>query len=51
MLDYFYTQRPLSPTDSLKGKTARLPRQLGFALSKDLAVRVMGGYSLLVLAC
>jgi SAM-dependent methyltransferase len=51
VLDYFYTQRPLSPTDSLKRKTAQLPRQLGFNLNNDLTVRIMGGYSLLVLAC
>jgi hypothetical protein len=28
----------------------RIPRQLSFALAPDLTVRVLGGYSLMVLA-
>jgi len=50
VLDYFYTRRPLRATDSFKRKMVQLPRMLCFTLRKDLAVRVLGGYSLLVLA-
>ena len=49
VLDYFYTPRPVMPTDSMKRKLLQLPRSLFFAIRKDLAVRVLGGYGLLVL--
>jgi hypothetical protein len=35
---------------SLLQKIARLPRVVCFSLQQDLAVRILGGYSLLVLA-
>jgi hypothetical protein len=38
------------PTDLWRRRLARYPRQLLFALAPDLAVRLLGGYSLLVLA-
>jgi SAM-dependent methyltransferase len=48
-VDWFYTRG--APTKlSWKGRLARLPRQLFFKLSQDLAVRAFGGFSLLVLA-
>lgn len=50
VLDYFYTRRPLRATDSFKRKVAQVPRMLSFALHKDVTARVLGGYSLLVLA-
>lgn len=51
ILDYFYTASDIDlAPKSAKGYLARLPRKLAFALHKDLAVRIMGGYSLMVLA-
>jgi hypothetical protein len=50
IVDYFYTPRCIELGDLLVQKIARTPRQLCFALSADLTVRVLGGYSLLVLA-
>ena len=50
VLDYFYTPRAISLADTLKKKILKLPRVLFFSIRKDLAVRVLGGYGLLVLA-
>jgi SAM-dependent methyltransferase len=50
MVDYFYTPRCIELGDLLIQKMARIPRQLSFALAPDLTVRVLGGYSLMVLA-
>jgi len=47
VLDWFYTELPLK---SIKRYIARAPRRLFFAIHQDLAVRIMGGYSLMVLA-
>ncbi len=49
VLDYCYTARLDQPTHLLKRKLMRLPRKLLYALHPDLAVRVLGGWSLLVL--
>jgi SAM-dependent methyltransferase len=38
------------PAERLRRKVARLPRRVGYALAPHLAVRVLGGASLLVLA-
>lgn len=38
------------PSASWRRRLARYPRQFWFALAPDLAVRLLGGYSLLVLA-
>jgi SAM-dependent methyltransferase len=50
LVDYFYTPRCIELGDLFIQKIARLPRQICFALSEDMTVRFLGGYSLLVLA-
>jgi len=51
IVDYKYTASRLElPNQSLTSKLMRLPRKLAFGLDQDLAVRVLGGYSLLVVA-
>jgi hypothetical protein len=50
VVDYFYTKGAQEcPSHSWKGKLMRLPRKLFFAIHQDLAVKILGGYSLLVL--
>jgi SAM-dependent methyltransferase len=50
IVDYFYTPRCIQLGDLLVQKIARIPRTLCFAVSPELTVRVLGGYSLMVLA-
>ena len=50
VVDYFYASRSIGLANNLVKKLLILPRVLFFSLRKDLAVRVLGGYSLLVLA-
>ena len=50
ILDYFYTPRCIELAKQMIQKVAVLPRMLCFALHQDLTVRILGGYSLLVLA-
>src|SRR3984885_3451842 len=50
IVDYFYTPRCIELGDLLIQKMVRIPRQLSFAVAPDLTVRVLGGYSLMVLA-
>jgi len=51
IVDHFYTAVSLGPpTKSWKTKLLRVPRKIAFSISKDLTVRIMGGFSLLVLA-
>jgi hypothetical protein len=50
VLDHFYTARAIDLGDALGQRLLRLPRKLCFALYKELTVRILGGYSLLVLA-
>ena len=50
VLDYCYTPRSNDLGWELIQKILKVPRTLGFAVAKDLTVRVLGGYSLLVLA-
>ena len=38
------------PTKTLKSKIAKIPRKILFAINPDFGVRVLGGYSLMVLA-
>ncbi len=38
------------PAERLRRRLARLPRRAGYAVAPHLAVRVLGGASLLVLA-
>lgn len=50
VLDYFYTPRSIEFASGLGEKALTLPRKLCFAIQKDFAARVLGGFSLLVLA-
>jgi SAM-dependent methyltransferase len=50
ILDYFYTPRSIGWAGPLTQRIALLPRMLCFAIHQDLAARILGGYSLLVLA-
>jgi len=50
IIDYFYTAGSIDlPAKSFKSLLARLPRKMMYKLSKDMTVRVLGGYSLMVL--
>lgn len=50
ILDYFYTPGLLElPNRSWKSKILKIPRKLMFYLNRDITVRILGGYSLLVL--
>jgi 2-polyprenyl-3-methyl-5-hydroxy-6-metoxy-1,4-benzoquinol methylase len=49
--DWFYTNSSLElPHRGWKANLLRLPRRAAFALNRDLAVRTLGGWSMLVLA-
>lgn len=50
VLDYFYTPRCIELGKEVLQKVARLPRRVCFAMNQDLAARILGGYSLLLLA-
>ena len=51
VIDYFYTPKALDlPTEQLKRKIVRLPRKWLFNTHQDFAVRMLGGFGLLVLA-
>lgn len=51
IVDYFYTSSSLElPNRGWKANLLKTPRKLAFAINKDLTVRILGGYSLLVLA-
>ena len=50
VLDHFYTARAIQLGDALGQRLLRIPRKLCFALHRELTVRMLGGYSLLVLA-
>ena len=51
VLDTTYTASRLElPNQARSSRAMRLPRRLMYAVSPDVAVRVLGGYSLLVLA-
>jgi hypothetical protein len=50
LIDFFYTPRCIELGDRLIQKIVRPPRKLCFALAPDATVRVLGGYSLMVLA-
>ena len=50
IVDFFYTAGSLDlPTKTLRSKIAVLPRKLMFKLNEDIAVKLLGGFSLLVL--
>ncbi len=51
VIDSFYTASGLElPNRGWKANLLRFPRRLAFAFHKDLTVRILGGYSLLILA-
>jgi hypothetical protein len=51
VLNYFYTAGTIDlRVKSLKSRLVKLPRRLLYALNHDWAVRLLGGYSLMVLA-
>jgi SAM-dependent methyltransferase len=50
ILDYFYTPRSIEFASEFGEIVLRLPRKLCFALHKDFAARLLGGFSLLILA-
>ncbi len=50
VLDYFYAPRSIGLSNTIAKKLLIAPRVLFFSIRKDLAVRVLGGYSLMVLA-
>lgn len=50
IVDAFYTKGALDlPSKSVRGSLAKLPRRLAYAVNRDAAVRVLGGFSLMVL--
>ena len=50
IIDYFYTSGSLElPNLGQKTNLLKIPRKLAFLVNKDLAVRLLGGYSLMVL--
>lgn len=49
IVDWFYTPGALANPRSLKARLARWPRKLCSLVNQDLTVRLLGGYSLLVL--
>jgi 2-polyprenyl-3-methyl-5-hydroxy-6-metoxy-1,4-benzoquinol methylase len=50
IIDWFYTPGAIElPRPSIRTKFARLPRQILYGINKDLAPKVLGGYSLMVL--
>ena len=50
VLDYFYTNASELPNRGWKADLLKIPRKLLFLLDQDLTVRVLGGFSLMVLA-
>lgn len=51
IVEYFYTPSSLdTPNLNWKARLMKLPRKLFFAIHQDLSVRILGGYSLMVLA-
>lgn len=51
VVDYFYTSGSLElPNRGWKADLLKLPRKLLFSIHHDLTVRILGGFSLLVLA-
>ena len=50
ILDWFYAPRSIYRSSRMAEKLRQVPRALCFALHKDFAVRLLGGYTLFVLA-
>ena len=49
IIDYFYTPSGIDRAKTFKEFLLKLPRKIGFTINKDLTVRVLGGYSIIVL--
>jgi hypothetical protein len=50
ILDHFYTSHCIDlPARSFKNSLAKVPRKIAFQLHQDLAVRILGGFSMMVL--
>ena len=50
VLDFFYTAGSIDlPSKSVQSSLAKWPRKILYNLNKDMTVRVLGGYSLMVL--
>jgi len=49
IMDYFYTSGLDLPRKKIKSMFLKLPRKVGFKINQDFTVRIMGGYSLMVL--
>jgi SAM-dependent methyltransferase len=50
VLDYFYAPRSIDLANNIWKKLLIPPRVLFFSIQRDTAVRILGGYSLLILA-
>ncbi|MCT7968519.1 class I SAM-dependent methyltransferase [Laspinema sp. D1] len=50
IVDYVYTAGSNDLPHSMKSRILKFPREIAFKINQDLAVRLLGGYSLLVLA-
>ena len=50
IVDWFYAPRSIYRATGIRDTVRQLPRALSFALHKDFAVRLFGGYTLVVLA-
>ena len=49
IIDYFYTPVEIDLSDSFNSLLLKYPRKIGYLMNKDLTVRILGGYSLMVL--
>jgi hypothetical protein len=50
IIDWSYTPRMIDIPQHVRGRLLRLPRILLFAMHRDFAVNLLGGFSLMVLA-
>jgi hypothetical protein len=50
VLDYFYTPRSIEFASTAAEMLLKLPRKLLFTIHRDFTARLLGGFSLLVLA-
>jgi hypothetical protein len=50
IIDHFYTNNSELPNRGWKTRVIKLPRKFLFSSDEDLTVRVLGGFSLMVLA-
>jgi hypothetical protein len=50
IVDWFYVPRSAHRSAGISRKILQLPRKICFALDSDFAARLLGGYSLFVLA-